>query len=311
MIERVLVSTSSIGEAALALLESAGLDVSLNPHGRKLTPEESRALLGEVTGLVAGTERLDAEVLAAAPKLRVISRVGTGMDAIDFEATAARGIEVYNTPDAHVDAVAELTLGGLLALLRGIAASDASIRAGGWQRPMGGLLRGRCVGLVGFGRVARRLAALLAPFEMTLLATDPAADPTEARAAGIELLAFDALLARADILSLHVPGQGGRPLLDAAALQRLPRGAVLLNTARGDLVDEAALLAHLDADPDFSAYLDVFPEEPYRGPLASHPRVLLSGHIGSYAREARVLMERQAVEHLLHGLARTAPGAGA
>ena len=311
MIERVLVSTSSIGEAALALLESAGLDVRLNPHGRKLTPEESRALLGEVTGLVAGTERLDAEVLAAAPKLRVISRVGTGMDAIDFEATAARGIEVYNTPDAHVDAVAELTLGGLLALLRGIAASDASIRTGGWQRPMGGLLRGRCVGLAGFGRVARRLATLLAPFEVTLLASDPAVDPAEARAAGVELLAFDALLARAEILSLHVPGQGGRPLLDATALQRLPRGAVLLNTARGDLVDEAALLTHLDADPEFSAYLDVFPEEPYRGALASHPRVLLSGHIGSYAREARVLMERQAVEHLLHGLARTAPGAGA
>lgn len=311
MSERVLVSTSSIGDAALALLEAAGLDVSLNPHGRKLTPAESRALLGEVTGLVAGTERLDAEVLAAAPKLRVISRVGTGMDAIDFEATAARGIEVYNTPDAHVDAVAELTLGGLLALLRGIAASDASIRTGGWHRPMGGLLRGRCIGLVGFGRVARRLATLLAPFEVTLLATDPAADPTEALAAGIELMAFDALLARAEILSLHAPGQGGRPLLDAAALRRLPPGAVLLNTARGDLVDEAALLAHLDADPEFSAYLDVFPEEPYRGPLASHPRVLRSGHIGSYAREARTLMERQAVEHLLYGLARTAPGAGA
>lgn len=306
MSQRVLVSTSSFGDDARALLESAGLQVELNPHGRKLTPEESRSLMGEISGLVAGTERLDAEVLAAAPNLRVISRVGTGMDAIDFAATAARGIEVYNTPEAHVDAVAELALGGLLALLRGIARSDASIRDGAWQRPMGGLLRGRSVGLLGFGRVGRRLAALLAPFDVTLYATDPAADPAQARAAGVELLSREALLARAEIVSLHVPGQGGRPVFDAEAFGHLRPGAVLINTARGELVDETALLAHLDADPAFMAYLDVFAEEPYRGPLASHPRVLLSAHLGSYAREARALMERQAVENLLRGLALTA-----
>ncbi|MBA3500109.1 MAG: phosphoglycerate dehydrogenase [Myxococcota bacterium] len=296
-------STSSFGKESprpLELLKTAGYDVRANPHGRTLTTDEAKAHLDGVVGLVAGTEKLTGELMRSLPALRCISRVGVGMDSIDHAAAKECGIVVVNTPDAHVDAVAELTLAGLMAILRKIPTSDASIRSGGFEKPMGRLLGGKTIGLVGCGRVGRRFAELVAGFGVTILAHDP---QVTAAPPGVALSSLDDLVAMADIVSLHLPySAAAKHLLGADQLARMKKDAVVVNTSRGGLIDEAALLAFLEANPKAGAYLDCFEKEPYSGPLAKLPNVVATAHIGSYAREARVRMEVEAVENLLRHL---------
>lgn len=302
------ISTSSFAaesSAPLDLLRRAGFEVRMNPHGRQLTPEESRAFLEGLVGLVAGTEKLGGELLRQHPALAVISRVGVGIDNVDLAAARELGIAVFNTPDAHVDAVAELTLAGLLGALRGVADCHRGIRAGSWKKPMGRLLRGKTVGLVGFGRVGRAFAGLLAPFECPILAFDPVRDDDAAAALGARYAALDEILAGSDVVSLHLPyARSAHHIIGAAQLAAMRPDAVLVNTSRGGLVDEEALAAHLAAHPRALAYLDCFEAEPYKGPLSLLPGCIMTAHIGSYAREARERMEREAVENLLGALGR-------
>jgi D-3-phosphoglycerate dehydrogenase len=300
---RVLVSTSSFGTTGrrpLEMLEAAGLDVTLNPHGRKLRPEETRQLLVGVDGLLAGTELLSREILQEAKSLRVVSRCGTGMDGVDLDAAAELGIAVRNTPDSHVDAVAELALAGMLDLLRQLSAADRDLRSGRWKKPMGALLGGKTVGLVGLGRIGKRLAELLGPFGVSLLATDPMEDPDLAARVGVRYTTLEALLRESDIVSLHLPFAAGQaPLLARSGIRAMKPGAFLVNCARGGIVDEVALAEALRDGHLGGAYLDVFAEEPYTGPLVELRNVLLSPHMGSYAAECRLAMETQAVENLL------------
>lgn len=297
----VAISTSSFGtESArpLELLRAAGFEVRANPHGRTLAGGEIEQHLAGVVGLVAGTEKLTRDVLQRLPELKCISRVGVGMDSVDVGAARELGITVVNTPDAHVDAVAELTLAGLLALLRRIPRSDASIRAGKFEKPMGRLLRGKRVGLVGYGRVARAFTKLLAPFDCEILAHDVA--PLD-----IASHDLDAVFQHSDIVSLHLPySKQAHHLVDAARLSSMKRDAIIVNTSRGGLIDEEALRAHLTANTSAGAYLDCFEQEPYKGPLAELANVVVTSHIGSYAREARIRMETEAVQNLLTALGR-------
>jgi D-3-phosphoglycerate dehydrogenase / 2-oxoglutarate reductase len=302
----VAISTSSFGKESaepLERLRAAGFEVRPNPHGRKITTDEARAHLAGVVGLVAGTEKLTGELLRGLPDLKVISRVGVGMDGVDQAAAEELGIAVRNTPEAHVDGVAELTLAGLLATCRRIPESDASIRGGGFVKPMGRLLRGKHVGLVGFGRVARALTRLLAGFECTVHAYDVVRDDDAAAALGVRYVGLDELLATSDVISLHLPyAKAAHHLIGAAQLAAMKPSAILVNTARGGLVDEAALAAHLERHAKAAAYLDCFEKEPYTGPLVGAKNAVLTAHIGSYAREARIRMEREAVDNLLRVL---------
>ncbi len=299
-------STSSFGKESaepIDRLKRAGYEVRGNPHGRALTTDEAKGHLDGVVGVVAGTEKLTGDLLRSLPLLKAISRVGVGIDNVDLGAAKELGIAVHNTPDAHVDAVAELTLGGLLAALRAIPASDASIRGGGFEKPMGRLLRGKQVGLVGFGRVARALAALLAPFGTSVVAHDVHRDDAAAAALGVRYVGLDELLAQSDVVSLHLPyAKSAHHLIGAAQLAAMKPDAVVVNTSRGGLVDEAALAAHLESHKKAAAYLDTFEKEPYSGPLGALKNAVLTSHIGSYAREARVRMETEAVENLLRAL---------
>ncbi len=302
----VAVSTSSFGRddpAPLRQLREAGYEVRLNPHGRRLRRHETSELLRDAEGLIAGTEALDAEILAAAAALRAISRCGAGLDNVDLDAAAARGIRVRNTPGPPAEAVAELALAGILALLRRLGEADRDLRAGRWRKPMGRLLRGKTVGIIGLGRVGKRLVELLQPFDTPIVASDPAPDAAFAARHQVRWVELERLLAEADVISLH-PGAapGSPPLLGRERLERIRPGAVLINTARGGLVDEAALYDLLAAGKLAGAYLDVFADEPYDGALRELPQVLLSPHIGSYAAEARARMEAEAVANLLEAL---------
>jgi len=300
---RVLISTSSFGladRAPLERLEEAGLEYQLNPHGRVMTEDEVADLLVDMDGVIAGTESLSERVLARAGRLRVISRVGVGVERIDLDAAERRGVQVFTTPDALTDAVAELTLGGMLSLLRGIHEMNAGMHAGSWEKHMGRLLRGKTVAIVGLGRIGRRVAQLLEPFGVRRLACDAEPDYVWAAAHGVVLTTLDDLLSEADILTVHA--SGSECLVGATELARLRPEALVVNVARGGLVDEDALYDALVSGHLAGCYVDVFAREPYQGPLAELPNALLTPHVGSYAREARARMESEAVENLLGAL---------
>lgn len=258
------------------------------------------ALLQDVDGLIAGTEILARKVLSNATRLKVISRCGTGLDNVDLEAAAELGIHVCNTPDAHVDAVAELTLAGILNVLRRITYADRAIRHGEWEKPMGGLLRGKTVGIIGLGRIGKALVKLLHPFEVMILANDPCQDKAFAQQYSVRYFPLNNLLAKADIITIHLSYSSDiHHLLDRSRLALMKPGAILVNCARGGLVDEQPLYEFLKENKLAGAYLDTFEQEPYRGPLTELQNVVFTPHIGSYAAECRLRMETEAVENLL------------
>jgi D-3-phosphoglycerate dehydrogenase len=300
---KLLISTSSFGkldERPLAMLAAAGFDYQLNPYGRKLTPEESADLMAGIDAIIAGTEKMDRELLSSLPRLKVISRVGTGMDAIDLRAAEELGIKVCNTPDAHVEAVAELTLAGILDVFRHISQAERAVRSGNWRKPMGRLLHGKLVGIIGLGRIGKALVKLLHPFDVTVLAYDLFQDADFARQHNVQYLPIEAILPEADVVSLHLSySKDSHHFFNERLLNLMKPDAILVNCARGGLVDEDALLAQLQAGKLAGAYLDTFEKEPYDGPLTTAENVLLTPHIGSYAAECRLRMETEAVENLL------------
>jgi D-3-phosphoglycerate dehydrogenase len=300
---KLLISTSSFGkldERPLAMLAAAGFDYQLNPYGRKLTPEESADLMAGIDAIIAGTEKMDRELLSGLPRLKVISRVGTGMDAIDLRAAEELGIKVCNTPDAHVEAVAELTLAGILDVFRHISQAERAVRSGNWRKPMGRLLHGKLVGIIGLGRIGKALVKLLHPFDVTVLAYDLFQDADFARQHNVQYLPIEAILPEADVVSLHLSySKDSYHFFNERLLNLMKPDAILVNCARGGLIDEDALLAYLEAGKLAGAYLDTFEKEPYDGPLTTAENVLLTPHIGSYAAECRLRMETEAVENLL------------
>jgi D-3-phosphoglycerate dehydrogenase len=250
--------------------------------------------LHKPVGLLAGTEPVTAEAIASArAHLRVISRVGVGWDNVDHDAAKATGIPVHRTEGVLDDAVAELTLGFMLDALRHISRHDRDLRQGLWKKRLGGLMRGRYVGIVGFGAIGRRVAELVKAFGARVVF----ADVQKLSSPLGEQRALPDLLREADIVTLHASGSGC--LLGAAELALVKPNVILVNTARGGMIEEAALAAALSEGRAGCACLDVFGQEPYTGPLLDAPNTVLTAHVGSYAAEAREAMERLAVEHLL------------
>lgn len=306
----VLITTSSFGTHDLqpsASLHEAGHTVHANPFGRTLTEAEIGRLLKQhqPIGLIAGLEPLTASVLQeAAAYLKVISRCGAGLDNVDVEAARRCGMSVYATMEAPAQAVAELTVGFMLDLARGVTAADRTLRAGQWRKSAGFLLSELTIGIVGLGRIGKRVASLLRGFEAPLIGTDPSPGANAwATQHAVAMMALEEVLCRADIVSLHVPGASGRPpLIGERQLRLMKPDAFLINTARGGLVDEVALVEALNGGRLAGAAIDTFSHEPYDGPLRQAERAVLTPHIGSYARAARRRMEQEAVENLLQGL---------
>lgn len=308
---KVLISTSTFGEydrSPLEVLRGSGFEPVMNPYGRTLKEDELKALAEGAAGLIAGTERLDGPVLNAISGLRIISRCGAGLDNIDLEAAKRLGVAVYNTPSGPTLAVAELTVALLLNLARRITEMDRDVRKGVWRKAAGSLLRGKRIGIIGFGRIGRKVAQLLLPFGAEVRYCDPCRAENEfgCRHSGLE-----ELLSWADAITVHAaPAPPFKTLIGRSELALLKEGAALVNTSRGGVVDEAALHEALSSGRLSGAALDVFAEEPYRGPLAALPNVILTPHIGSYAREARSEMEMEAVSNLLKGFGLASIGLG-
>ncbi|OGX34847.1 MAG: hydroxyacid dehydrogenase [Omnitrophica WOR_2 bacterium RIFCSPLOWO2_02_FULL_50_19] len=300
---KVFISTSSFGQgdnSALLMLKEAGLDVHLNPHGRKLSEDEMVDFLSGIDFLIAGTEPITKKVITSAKNLKIISRCGVGLDNVDLKAAAEAGIEVYNTPYGPTVSVAELTVGLILGLLRSVSLMDRQIRSGKWNKLTGNLLCGKKVGIVGFGRIGQKVARILKGFGAEIAYFDIEAKKDSL---GFALKPLDELLGWSDIVSLHCSvDQKRMPLLGYEELKMMKKGSWLINVSRGGAVDEEALYLALKDGHLRGAALDVFSEEPYKGPLKELDNVVLTPHIGSYALESRVGMEIEAVENLLKGL---------
>lgn len=300
----ILITTSSFGKhdpQVIQMLESKGFQVVLNPFRRKLTEKEVGDLLEkhEPVGMIAGIEPLTQSVLEQAQSLKAVSRCGIGLDSVDLQAAKQKNIVVTNTPDAPTVAVAELTFGMIISLLRGIHLSNAKIHNGEWFRPYGQLLHGKTVGIIGCGRIGSYLASLLQSFGCTILGCDPACPVNE----NFTLVDGEEILKESDIVTLHIPySSTTHHFINKARIGMMKDGAYLINAARGGLIDEDALYEALKNKKIAGAALDCFEEEPYTGKFKDLDNILMTGHIGSYARESRILMEKEAVENLLRSL---------
>ncbi len=281
------------------LLRSAGFTVRLSPHARKHTPAETASLLGDVDVLLAGTEPLPAEVLARGlPRLKHVARVGVGLDGFDIGFCVANGIAVTYTPDAPARSVVEQVFGLLIGLSRRLVEAHEGLRHGKWQRFTGVLWQGKTFGILGCGRIGRQVAVIARAFGMNVIAHDIREDHAWAAQHGVEYVSLDQLLERSLAVTVHLPyTRGTANILSAQRLRQMRRGAYLINTCRGEVLDEDELLRCLSNGHLAGAALDVYHHEPYRGPLAHLPNVFLCCHQGSCSHDGRYAMEMGAAEN--------------
>lgn len=312
MLERILVTPRSLtreGHPALRRLEAAGYELVFCSPCRHPTETELLLLLPGCVGYLCGVERVSERALRAADRLRVISRNGAGVDNIDVAVARHLGIAVCKAVGANARGVAELALAHILALARWVPFSDKSIKAGGWERRKGLELVGKTLGLVGCGHVGRLVSKLALGFEMKVLAYDVKPDGSFTPSPDFRYAPLGEVLEKSDVISLHCPGPpGGKPLIDAAVLARMKRGALLVNTARADLVDSGALAAALQSGQVAGAATDVFGSEPPKDdPLVPSDRVVATPHLGGFTEESVDRAVQIAVDNLLAELKKVSP----
>jgi len=302
----VLIASVPFGRAdpaPLRLLDAAGVKYVLKPGARRLNEDEVIQLMGGASIVIAGLDPMSARVMDAAPQLRLIARLGIGLDTVDLAAARSRGIAVSYTPEAPAAAVAELTIGLMLAALRSIPQADRGIRSGTWPRILGRRLGELTIGILGVGRVGRRVIGHLSSFGSRILASDPFADHAPDPRGNLRWVDQDTLFREADVLSLHLPLTAEtRGVISAKQIETMKAGAILVNTSRGELVVEADLVEALRRGRLGGAALDVFSTEPYTGDLASLENTVLTSHLGSQSADCRTRMEIEAVEDVLRFL---------
>jgi len=284
---RLLVTPTSYGKNDSRLkteLEAQVGEVIYNPTGKPLTSEELAGLLPGVDGYIAGLDVIDANALKSADRLKVIARYGVGFDNVDLDFAQQKNIIVTNTPGANSVSVAELALALMLALARQIPEAVESVHQGKWPRYAGVSLEGKTIGILGLGAIGKQLARRLTGFDCTILAYDPFADSKYARENGIELTEIDEVISRSDFVSLHLPLLAEtRGLVNDSFLNKMKRGAFLVNTSRGEVVDETALLKALQNGHLKGVGLDAFTLEPPdpQNPLLALPQVIATPHLGA------------------------------
>ena len=275
-------------------------DVTITETAEVVSGDALVGLLRGHDSAIVGLERIDDEVLAKVPELRVVSKYGVGLDGIDIEAMTRRGIKLAWTGGTNRRSVAELTLGFAIALLHRVPEADQALRKGQFRKWVGRQLTGRSFGIIGCGFVGQDLVTLLAPFSCRVLAHDIRDYPEFYRAHGVTPVSLDQLLEESDIVSLHVPlDRTTTGMIGAAQLARMRAGTFIINAARGGLIDEAALASALEAGHLAGAACDVFTIEPDASPrLLALPTFLATPHIGGSSQEAQLAMGRAAIDGL-------------
>jgi len=285
-------------------LKSFAGTLAFNSTGKPFSEDELIAQLDGCVGCIAGLDPFSKRVIESAAGLKVISRYGTGVDNVDLAAARAKGVVVCKTPGVNSQAVAELAIALLLCLARQVPMLDRKTREGYWVRSVGVELHKKTLGIVGLGAVGKRTARLAAGFSMRVLACDPNIDLEYAQANGIIPADFDTVLRESDFLSLHLPlNNETRHIMSAEAMRNMKRGAIIINTARGGLIDEAAACELLRSGHLDGLGLDVYEEEPpQHSPLLELENVVFTPHTAAHTNEATAAMAALSVQNLIDAL---------
>lgn len=282
----------------LELLKGVGANFVINPIGRKLKEEELAELIGDFDILIAGTEPITANVLNRAIKLKLISRVGIGLDNVDLLEAQKRGILVSYTPDAPAPAVAELTIGLMLSLLRNIHLANKQMHDGEWNRYFGRRISEITIGIIGVGRIGGRVLRRLSAFGTPrILVNDLTPNRNVAEKLKLEWVDKETIFKEADLISLHLPlTPQTKNLVKKEELLTMKQDALIINTSRGGIINENDLYSVLNSGHLGGAAIDVFEQEPYSGDLARIERCILTSHMGSMSIDCRIKMEIEATE---------------
>lgn len=292
---KIFIATFPFGQCSkepLKVLENSGFKIEYNSLGRRLKAGEVEKLVYDADGIIAGTEPYTSNVIEKCKNLKVISRVGVGLDNIDFQSCSDNNVIVTYTPEAPSDGVADLTIAQMINLFRGIQQSDRQIRSGVWHRVMGKLLSEIKIGVLGVGRIGKRVIRRLQPFGTDVYACDIVPDLEFGRQYNIRWVTKIDLFRECDLVTFHIPmNKNNYHCVGFKELSEMKEGAFVINTSRGPIIDENALVSLLLNKHLGGAALDVFIDEPYSGPLCEMDNVVLTAHIGASAKQSRYLME--------------------
>lgn len=303
----VLITTVPFGEKnhfPLEMLQTHRIRFCINPLLRKLTERELIELVGDAEVIIAGTEPITRRVMEKATQLRHISRVGVGLDNVDLVEAEKRGISVSYTPDAPAPAVAELTIGLMINLLRQIHVANGELHQGKWRRIFGRRLAEVNIGIIGVGRIGLRVLRRIAGFGTPRILVNDVLPTLELnREFKLEWVTKETIFQQADLISLHVPlTHDTKGMVSARELGMMKPDALLINTSRGGVVNEDDLYNALKRNQIGGAAMDVFDKEPYEGPLQELPNCILTSHMGSMSLDCRVRMEIEATEEAIRYL---------
>jgi D-3-phosphoglycerate dehydrogenase len=298
---KVLITTIPFGEkdkTPLELLAENGLEYTINPLGRKLAEEDLLEMLPGYDILIAGTEPITSRVLSACPDLKLISRVGIGLDSVDLGYVRNNRIEISYTPDAPAPAVAELTVGLVISLLRSVHLSNIRMHKGAWYRYTGKRISECTIGLIGAGRIGSRVAGFLHSLGCRkLLINDLVMTNEVFMPESVEWVDKDKIYSESDLISVHVPlTSDTHNMIALPELKKMKTDACLINTARGGIINESDLFEVMQSSHLSAAAIDVFDREPYTGNLADLDNCLLTAHMGSMSADCRARMEIEATE---------------
>ena len=294
---------SVYNDQPIELLNKNRFNLIKNEYGQKLSSTQLVDLCRDCTGVIAGTEIYSKDIINQLSSLKVISRLGVGMDNIDLKVARERNIKVFKTTTTPAKAVAELVLGLLIDVARNISNSNNNLKIGKWKKQMGSLLQGKTLGIIGLGNIGKVLVQLSSGFRFKILAFDQQEDELFAKKHDVTYCDLETLLKNSDIVSIHLNfSDGVKYLINKENIKLMKRSAIIINTSRGEVLDEKVLYDALISNHLAGAGLDVFEQEPYSGPLTELNNVILTPHIGSYAREIRIQMEKEATKNLIRGL---------
>ncbi|PIQ85244.1 MAG: hypothetical protein COV74_09820 [Candidatus Omnitrophica bacterium CG11_big_fil_rev_8_21_14_0_20_45_26] len=288
------------GKKPLSLLQESGISFKLNETKRRLSRDEIIQHAKDCQGIIAGVEPYDAYVLNQLPQLECISRCGVGIDNIDLDTAKKKKIEIRRTPEAVIQPVVELTVAMAFDLLRRLSLQTITMKQKKWQKITGNLMKGKCIGVLGLGRIGKRVAEYFVKLGTKVKGTDLQPDQAWAARTGVQLVSLDQLLGTSDILTIHISWDVNAPFcLSQAEFRQMKKGAYLINVSRGQLVNEKALYEALQSQHLSGAALDVYPEEPYTGKLCEAENVVLTSHVATLTEESRFQMELEATQNLL------------
>ena len=305
--DKVLITTVPFGAKSrlpLELLEGVGAQYLFNPHNTRMTEDQLAELVSDIDVMIAGTEPITDRVMARAPRLKLISRVGIGLDSVDLIAAKRRGIKVSYTPEAPAPAVADLTIAMMLVLLRSVHVANAGMHRGEWQRLFGRRLAEVTIGIIGVGRIGGRVLRCTRAFGTPrVLVNDISPNRGLDREIKLEWVTKEQIYEEADVICLHVPlTRQTRQMIQREQLLAMKPDAIIINTARGGIINEQDLYDVMKAGHLSGAAIDVFEQEPYSGKLAEIERCLLTAHMGSMSVDCRVRMEIEATEEAVRFL---------